>query len=725
MDIHEAAKQNNIDAIKSAISRGSDIHALNEDGSTPLCVAAQHGQTEACKYLIAQGAGSELQCPNILEVAVKGGHADVVAVLWPNCNAAREYLALETAISLGFHEIADFLLENGGFRYRETDCIEKGGFPKRPSSAFQQWERFFFVRHKQKLPMDRVYLDYALLLAAKAERNTGLRLSDYLLREYLVDANSQIKINADLETPLTAAAEHGNLDILELLISHPNTNFTICGKFKWPAFLHLLANSHAMSLQRGHDLARRLSFEIPSNEFFTGAVNMSMETALSNLLRLKDSDLVKRAISLVRGAVGPLILPLLIRACEVDGMKWMLNSRAMWAPQPPPSLWVLLCRYFENHEDQDALNLFISVASFLVDQNIWNRLILKCLRLRIFSFVQQFFYQNEAVGPPSQVTAATLNELPVALADHSLMEEWTSQNFANRTLWNAVHHNLWTNPNFQELLKCIPNLDRPDPLALRRRLHFPTYQNISHAFLSDIGSAEALRNDAFNGPVERLRQEPSLAEYQGLGMAHMALEQSNKRRLIMARQEQDRFQKSPVNDAPSLPANPRPESNDPVHQDYQMQLKLLERNNKRRLLMARQEGGFHTPENPLHPRGVVAWAIFKGDSPLLDNLLLSGKINLKSQDSKGRNPLMYAIGGRQTSIVKRLLEYGNIDLNLRDNEGNSAIFYAVEGELLDIVRVLMETHLVDLSVRNKKGQTVQDFAKKGKKDKEIIAALTG
>ena len=88
---------------------------------------------------------------------------------------------------------------------------------------------------------------------------------------------------------------------------------------------------------------------------------------------------------------------------------------------------------------------------------------------------------------------------------------------------------------------------------------------------------------------------------------------------------------------------------------------------------------------------------------------------------------MYAIGARQTSIVKRLLEYGDIDidLNLRDNEGNSAIFYAVEGELLDIVRLLMETQLVDLSVRNNKGQTVQDFAKKGKKDKEIIAALTG
>jgi ankyrin repeat protein len=724
MDIHEAAKQNNIDAIKSAISRGSNIHALNEDGSTPLCVAAQHEQTEACKYLIAQGAGSELQRPNILEVAVKGGHADVVAVLWPNCNAAREYLALETAISLGFHEIADFLLENGGFRYCETDCVEKGGFPERPSSAFQQWERFFFVRHKQKLPMDRVYLDYALLLAAKAERNTGLRLSDYLLREYLVDANSQIKINADLETPLTAAAEYGNLDILELLISHPNTNFTICGKFKWPAFLHLLANSHAMSLQRGHDLARRLSFEIPSNEFFTGVVNMSMETAFSNLLRLNDSDLVKRVISLVRGAVGLLILPLLIRAHEVDGMKWMLNSRAMWASQPPPSLWVLLCRYFEDHEDQDALNLFISVASFLVDQNIWNRLILKCLHLRIFSFVQQFFYRAEVAGPPTQVTAATLNELPVALADHSLMEEWTSQNFANRTLWNAVHYDLWTNPNFQKLLGCIPNLDRPDPLPIRRRLHFPTYQNISHAFLSDIGSEEALMNDASTGPVDRLRQEPypSLKDYQG---QVMALEQSNKRRLIMARQEQERFQESPVNDAPSLPANPCQEFNDRVRQDYQMQLMLLERQNKRRLLMARQEGGFHTPENPLHPRGVIAWAIFKGNSPLLDTLLLSGKINLKTQDSKGRNPLMYAIGARQTSIVKRLLEHGDIDLNLRDNEGNSAIFYAVEGELLDIVRLLMETQLVDLSVRNNKGQTVQDFAKKGKKDKEIIAALTG
>lgn len=402
----------------------------------------------------------------------------------------------------------------------------------------------------------------------------------------------------------------------------------------------------------------------------------------------------------------------------------MLNSRDMWASQSPPSLWVLLCRYFEDHEDQNALNLFISVASFLVDQNIWNRLILKCLHLRIFSFAQQFFYRDEVAGPPSEVTAATLNELPVALADHSLMEEWTSSNFANRTLWNAVHYDLWTNPNFQKLLQCIPNLDQPDPLPIRRRLHFTTYQNISHAFLSDIGSEDALMNDASTGPVDHLRQEPypSPKDHQA---QFMALEQSNKRRLIMARQEQERFQETPVNDAPSLPANPCQEPNGRVLQDYQMQLMLLERQNKRRLLMARQEGGFHTPKNSLHPRGIIAWAIFKGNSPLLDTLLLSGKINLNTQDSKGRNPLMYAIGARQTSIVKRLLEHGDIDLNVQDNEGNSAIFYAVEGELLDIVRLLMETQLVDLSVRSNKGQTVQDFAKKGKKDKEIIAALTG
>jgi ankyrin repeat protein len=245
MEIYEAATHGNIDAIKSAAERGCDINGRDKDGKAPL-LAAQNGQTEACRFLIAQGAGMEAQSPSILEVAVQGGHADVVALLWSHCDVVREHRSLESAISLGFHEIAHFLIETGRFEYLDSE-VTNSGFPEPMSTSFQQWERFLFVRRGQELPLHHLFWDYALLLAAKADRNAGLRLVEFLLGDFMANVNCKIMINERFETPLTAAAENGNLEILAALMDHPNTNVTICGKYDWPAFLHLLASPLSIS----------------------------------------------------------------------------------------------------------------------------------------------------------------------------------------------------------------------------------------------------------------------------------------------------------------------------------------------------------------------------------------------------------------------------------------------------------------------------------------------
>jgi hypothetical protein len=119
----------------------------------------------------------------------------------------RQHHCLESAISLGFHGIADFLVGTQVFEYQHSQASDielliKDGFSRREITAFQQWERFIFVRRSEKLNLHRIFFDYALLLATKADRNAELRLVNLLLggEKPLADANCKIKINGEIDT---------------------------------------------------------------------------------------------------------------------------------------------------------------------------------------------------------------------------------------------------------------------------------------------------------------------------------------------------------------------------------------------------------------------------------------------------------------------------------------------------------------------------------------------
>ena len=136
MDLYQAATLDDTEAIRAAAEQGCDISTSNIDGKTPLWFAVQNGQSDACSLLITRGANIDAQNFIILEIAVQGGHADIVALLWPHCKAENEQRSLESAISLGFHEIADFLIGTGEFGYQHpqangTNLLMGEGFPER------------------------------------------------------------------------------------------------------------------------------------------------------------------------------------------------------------------------------------------------------------------------------------------------------------------------------------------------------------------------------------------------------------------------------------------------------------------------------------------------------------------------------------------------------------------------------------------------------------------
>ena len=56
VDIHKAAKEGNIEAVKQHLEAGVDVNTKDGEGQTPLHPAAEYGQKEVALLLITNGA---------------------------------------------------------------------------------------------------------------------------------------------------------------------------------------------------------------------------------------------------------------------------------------------------------------------------------------------------------------------------------------------------------------------------------------------------------------------------------------------------------------------------------------------------------------------------------------------------------------------------------------------------------------------------------------------
>ena len=66
--LHEAARFNNPKVVCALLEAGADIEKRDDEGRTPLCLAALHGAKEASRALIAAGpdVSARLQHPRFV-----------------------------------------------------------------------------------------------------------------------------------------------------------------------------------------------------------------------------------------------------------------------------------------------------------------------------------------------------------------------------------------------------------------------------------------------------------------------------------------------------------------------------------------------------------------------------------------------------------------------------------------------------------------------------------
>jgi len=138
----------------------------------------------------------------------------------------------------------------------------------------------------------------------------------------------------------------------------------------------------------------------------------------------------------------------------------------------------------------------------------------------------------------------------------------------------------------------------------------------------------------------------------------MLLEQQNKKRLMMARQEQD-------NILPCLAGQKDTNTVKPTEQQF-------------------LPGGPHNslgPGNHMKPQSSKHKAVV--------DLLLENGAELETKDKNGRTPLLWAVIDQREAEVKLLLEKG-ADLETKDKDGQTPLLWAAEKKYEQVMKPLLE-----------------------------------
>ena len=98
VDIWEAARTGNTEAVKQHLAAGTDVNAKEEDGGTPLLHAVGNGRREIIELLIAEGADVNAKIYDgrtSLDLTIQNKHPEIADLLRKHGGKTGEELKAE------------------------------------------------------------------------------------------------------------------------------------------------------------------------------------------------------------------------------------------------------------------------------------------------------------------------------------------------------------------------------------------------------------------------------------------------------------------------------------------------------------------------------------------------------------------------------------------------------------------------------------------------------
>ncbi|KAJ5737037.1 uncharacterized protein N7483_002162 [Penicillium malachiteum] len=624
-----------------------------------LYAAVKQGDISLVQAAMDNGAEVNDNEYEHLREAIKTNNQELVGFLLPHCNPERAFGGLETAISNGLFEVADLLLQSGRFRYpqgwaTDSEYAHHMRFPARKGEeVFNRWQAFLMSR-KAALEelLDPLYRGYALLYGVTSKNGHGLVRLLLSGQDLEATLNCRVWVEDEFETPLTAAAESGNLTLIQGLIGFPQIDYGACGKYGWPAFIHLLCNESCADSPEKWAVIERLAERTPE-DLCLDRWGKETDSLCATAMRIDHLAMVKRVMDFVWDIAKARIIPLLIHTNQTSFVRWMLEEDVVPkdTPKPSPLLWLPICRDLaKDGEDMVVQTKYAleDAVEFWVHLKIYDYALLALCRMGDFAFAEQFFYgpfHDRSVCseiPPLEVSKAAILNFKEAAERMTVLRPWVTQEYDASAFWNAYHNDYdWLFSRLKDILQ-HPFIDpnKMDPHAGYEGR--PSFPDIPHDFFTE---------DEIE--IEEVNERP--------------------------------FRVPEDTDFEQLPLLVRG-----------WQVLLLERRNERRLVRDR-----HTP---------LTWAVATKDIKLVELLLTAPLININFQDRCWRTALMFAIMVSSQEIVKLLISQEYVNLNAQDIEGRTAIFYAAQTGDEDMVRILLESGKVDLEIVDSQLRTAKHLA---------------
>jgi ankyrin repeat protein len=210
-----AARRGHTEAVRSLLGGGADVNFANEDRATPLVKAADGGHVEVAKLLLEAHADpnvADRQGRTAMSIAARSGNPGFVRELLRAKAAIAKSSILLDAVSGGNATVVQILAEAGA----DPNAVDdKGHTPLMRAAAEGKAETIpVLVQHGAKVDAanesPRAYRETALMLAAHHGNPDAARA--------LIDAGADINLrSSDDETALDIAESEGDWRVVEVL----------------------------------------------------------------------------------------------------------------------------------------------------------------------------------------------------------------------------------------------------------------------------------------------------------------------------------------------------------------------------------------------------------------------------------------------------------------------------------------------------------------------------